>query len=440
MKNNLFSVAKNNHVEFFYDGLTYCDKFLETIRSAQHSIHLQTYIFWMDEFGSRVHNELLRAAKRGVAVYVLVDSIGSRLLETKDEEPLRRGGVYFCRFNGFQWKWLYRWGRRLHHKILLVDHSKSIIGGINVVNPCPPGTDEPKLDFAVYTEGPVNKELTEYCQNVFNSSCEKSVIFKSTQTAWPLANGLEVGISVNDWVHRRRKITQQYFRLTNQAQSDILIINSYFFPRRKFMRRLVAAAKRGVRVRLILPKYSDWPSYILASEYLYEYFLKRGVEIYLWDKSIMHGKLAIVDDQWATIGSFNLNYTSYQQNLEMNIDIYSDKYIHYLRDEIEKMILNGCEKIDPQLFMKKSSFKIRAIRFVFYIMLALIAGFSIGLSFQEDNNKENRFYSILRIITSLVFFLMGIIGALLPIVPGFPFFIISFLLVYRQILLNKKLG
>jgi cardiolipin synthase len=202
----------------------------------------------------------------------------------------------------------------------------------------------------------------------------------------------------------------------------------------------VAAAKRGVRVRLILPKYSDWPSYIFASEYLYEYFLKRGVEIYLWEKSIMHGKLAIVDNNWATIGSFNLNYTSYLQNLEMNVDIYTDKYIHYLRDEMENMILTGCERVDPNRFMEKSSLKMRATRFVFYIMLSLIAGFSIGLSFQEDNSKGNRLYNILRIITSLIFFILGVIGTLLPIMPAFPFFIISFLLVYRQILLNKKLG
>ncbi|MBY0412684.1 MAG: hypothetical protein K2Q18_00895, partial [Bdellovibrionales bacterium] len=199
------------------------------------------------------------------------------------------------------------------------------------------------------------------------------------------------------------------------------------------------AAKRGVRVRLILPKYSDWPSYILASEYLYNYFLSRGVEIYQWKKSMLHGKLATVDNSWSTIGSFNLNYTSYQQNLEMNVDIYSEDFTLHLNEQIEELIKDGCEKLDLNRLHDESPFKIRAARLIFYLILSLIANFSIGLSFQEDHNKEHRFYHILRIVGAIFFFILGLLGSLLPIIPGFPFFIISFLLVYRQILMNKKI-
>lgn len=427
-------------MQFFYDGSDYCEHFLQMIKSARHTIHLQTYIFQMDEFGKSVHRELILAARRGIQVYMLVDSVGSRLLEKVDEESLINGGVHFCRFNGVDLRWLYRWGRRLHHKVLLIDHEASMIGGINVISPCPPGTVVPKLDFAVSLVGELNQELAYYCQSIFKSSCEKNVRFENVQTSLSQEGRHEVGISVNDWVHRRRKITKQYLHLTNQAEKEIIIINSYFFPRRKFMKSLAAAAKRGVRVKLVLPKYSDWPSYVLASEYLYGYFLKRNVELYLWKESILHGKLAIVDDTWSTIGSFNLNYTSYQQNLEMNVDVYSKEFITMLKNEVNDIILKGCEKVDAEQFLEKSPFKIRAARLFFYIMLSIVAGFSIGLSFQEDNSKENRFYNILRIIASVFFFLVGVIGSLLPIIPGFPFFIISFLLVYKQILLNKKLG
>lgn len=438
MKRELFPITKNNHVEFYQDGDLYYDKFLTCIRSATTSIHLQTYIFGIDSIGSRVRDELIMAAKRGVEVCVLVDSIGSRNLTPEAEQVFRNGGIHFSRFNGIQFKWLYRWGRRLHHKILLIDYKEAIVGGINVLDGCIPGSNIPQLDFAVYLKGPETVALAHYCQHIFKKATKQNIPMTKITDYIHVEHGYDVGISINDWIHGRSKITKQYSRMTVEAQKSITIINSYFFPRKKFMKQLTDAAARGVKVRLILPRYSDWPSYIMASEYLYEYFLKRGVEIYLWNKSVLHGKAATIDESWSTIGSFNLNYTSYQQNLEMNVDIYSPDFTKDLNLKIEEYIADGCEKIDPQAFEEKYTFRVRMSRLFFYLILAIIANFSIGLSFQDDHNKEHRFYHILRIIGSILFFILGIMGALLPIIPGFPFFVISFLLVYKQILLNRK--
>ena len=438
MKKALFTITKNNHIEFYQEGIHYYDKFLSCIRNAKKSIHLQTYIFEIDQIGSKVQTELINAAKRGVEVCLLVDSIGSRNLTPKDEQLFKDAGVLFCRFNGIQFKWLYRWGRRLHHKILLIDYQEAIVGGINVLYGCAPGSNIHQLDFAIYLKGPETVALGHYCQHIFKKASKSDRPIKKITEYQHFDHGYEVGISINDWIHGRSRITKQYARMTFEAQESITIINSYFFPRKKFMKQLTQAVARGVKVRLILPKYSDWPSYIMASEYLYEYFLKNGVEIYLWNKSILHGKLATIDNQWSTIGSFNLNYTSYQQNLEMNVDIYSKNFTESLNEKIEEYISHGCEKIDPELFKQKYTLKVRLSRLFFYLILALIANFSIGLSFQEDHDKEHRFYNILRILGSIFFFIMGILGSLLPVIPGFPFFIISFLLVYKQILLNRK--
>ncbi|MEA9357424.1 phospholipase D-like domain-containing protein [Bacteriovorax sp. PP10] len=438
IKRALFPITKNNHIEFFEDGDHYYEKYLSCIRSATTSIHLQTYIFEIDRIGTKVRDELILAAKRGVEVCVLVDSIGSRNLTPEAEQIFRDGGVKFCRFNGIQFKWLYRWGRRLHHKILLIDYKEAIVGGINVLYACIPGSTIPQLDFAVYLKGPETVDLAHYCQHIFKKASKSETPIKKITDYISVSHGYDVGISVNDWIHGRSKITKQYARMTFEAQESITIINSYFFPRKKFMKQLTEAAARGVRVRLILPRYSDWPSYIMASEYLYEYFLKRGVEIYLWNKSVLHGKLATIDQSWSTIGSFNLNYTSYQQNLEMNVDIYSKEFTMDLNKQIDDYIADGCVKIDPEIFKERYTFRVRLSRLFFYLILAIIANFSIGLSFQEDHNKEHRFYHILRIIGSIFFFILGLLGALLPIIPGFPFFVISFLLVYKQILLNRK--
>lgn len=439
MERNFFHLSKDNSVEYFEDGPIYHDEYINMIKNAKNSIHLQTYIFELDGFGSRVYLELLRASRRGVDVYLLVDSIGSVLLDEAAEEEIRHAGIHFCRFNSIQIKWLYSWGRRLHHKILLVDEESSFIGGINVKSIFDYKTRVSQLDFAVKLKGPVLTRLTQYVRIIYQKAAgAKDMSFPALKPAQVFKNGIDVKILVNDWVYRRWQITRHYTSMTKEAKTDITIVNSYFFPRKTFMKQLVAAKNRGVRVRLILPKFSDWPSYILASEFLYAYFLKNGIEIYQWKKSILHGKLATIDGQWSTIGSFNLNYTSYQQNLEMNVTVYSEEFTRMLNAKIEHLIETGCEKIDAKDFLEHCPFTIRFKRLFYYIIVALVANFSIGMIYQEEDNAGNRIYNLMRIIGALFFLCLGLAGAVLPIIPGIPFFIISFLLVYKQILLNKK--
>ncbi len=443
---NFSKISHGNQVNFFIEGDIYYDYYLKLINEAENCIHLQTYIFELDKFGNKVFHALVNAANRGVKIYVLIDSVGSKKFTAEAESQMINCGIHFFRFNGIAYRWLYQWGRRLHHKILLVDHKLAIVGGINVTNSGYGHSDRTQqLDFAVSLAGPVIKELSSYCQFVFKKAIQKKflILFVAPQINKILNadNSYAVKISINDWVYRRWQITKQYSELTQLATKEITIINSYFFPRRKFMRRLAAASRRGVKVRLILPKLSDWPSYILASQFLYSYFLRNGVEIYEWKKSILHGKLATVDNKFSTIGSFNLNYTGYQQNLEMNVDIMSEVFTTQLNSTIEEIISVGCERIDPDIFVHHSSYRIKFLRFFFYIILAMIANFSVVLTYQEqpDSRNPNRYYSLFRIVTAVLFLILGIIGAILPVIPGIPFFIISFMLVYKQLLFNRKI-
>ncbi|NOT80597.1 MAG: hypothetical protein HOP07_16540 [Bacteriovoracaceae bacterium] len=401
MTREFFTTTHNNQLEFLKEGELYYSKYVELIKKAHTSIHLQTYIFLFDDFGTRVASELKKAALRGVKVYLLVDGIGSKDLSVKVEIDLVNSGVYFCRFNSFKLKWFHKLGRRLHHKVLLIDEQVAIVGGINVQTE---ETLPPQLDFAILIEGPLIVEMANYCKIVFKKAYTEPnllnfVVSKHTQNFEK--NGYKARILVNDWLLGRSKITQQYAQRTTTAKDQITIINPYFFPRRKFMRQLSAAALRGVRVRLILPKHSDWPTYILASEHLYNYFLKANVEIYQWTTSKLHGKLATVDNNWTTIGSFNLNYTSYQQNLEMNIDIISSEYTKIINTEIESIIKNGCKKIDQDDFNGNAPLKIKIKRFFFYLVLSFIASLSIALTYKEGHSKIFNLINVTRFILSL---------------------------------------
>lgn len=442
MDRNFFHITKENIVSYFEDGPDYQKAYLEQILSAKSTIHLQTYIFEMDSFGKKVSAELINAANRGVAIYLLVDSVGSRPLSVETMLKWKVAGIHFCKFNSIHIKWLYRWGRRLHHKVLLIDEERAFIGGINVNSVVDPISGHHALDFAVLVSGPALTRLTLYLQIVFNKGniASHKIDFPPISPPQYFKEGIKIKLLVNDWVYRRWQITKHYSQITRDAQKEITIINSYFFPRRTFMRQLTAAAKRGVKVRLILPKFSDWPSYILASEFLYAYFLRNGVEIYQWKKSILHGKIATIDDHWVTIGSFNLNYTSYQQNLEMNVNLYSDPFTGELKDKIEQLIQSGCEKIDAKDFLEHCPWNVKCKRLFYYIIVALVANLSIGMIYQEDDRKGKRVYDLLRIIGAIFFFIVGLVGGILPIIPGLPFFVISFMLVYKQILLNRKKG
>ncbi len=384
MRNDFFKTTTNNHIEFLAEGEAYYKSYLDLIQAARESIHLQTYIFAMDNFGSQVQKSLIQASQRGVKVYLLVDRIGSMNLTDQFANELVEAGVYFCRFNGMQIKWLWQWGRRLHHKVLLVDQMKAIIGGINVISSSFSLKNVvPHLDFAVVLQGNITKGLTIYCQQIFRKAYGK-IKFAVSHAEEENFNhpGLKLKISINDWFSRRRQIAKQYEKLIALAKKDILIINPYFFPRRKFMRQLRRAAKRGVRLRLILPKYSDWPSYNLASQYLYAYFLKNGIEIYQWNQSILHGKLACIDRTYSTIGSFNLNYMSYQQNLEMNVDITSQSFTEELSSKIDDWIVTGCKQIDKLDFLNKTTYRERVLRYFLYVIFSLMANFSISLAFR----------------------------------------------------------
>lgn len=391
MRGDLFLKPSNNHVEFFEEGEAYYQRFINLIENAQATIHLQTYIFEMDRFGSQIQTILVSAAKRGVKVYLLVDRFGSMNLASDFMNKLVTSGVSFYRFNGFQFRWLGQWGRRLHHKILLVDGTKAFVGGINVLS-CSFGitTAVPQLDFAVYLEGPITKDLTSYCQQIYSRASRREVSFdpNSDSTRSIGDQKIKLKISINDWFSRRRQIAKQYLWLIRHAKKDIVIINSYFFPRRKFLRQLKLAVKRGVRVRLILPKYLDWPSYVLASQYLYSYLFKNGIEIYEWKKSILHGKLATFDNQASTLGSFNLNYTSYQQNLEMNVDILSQEFTEDLNQKIEYWIASGCERVLEKKFIANASLLTKILRFSYYHLLSFVSSFSVRLAFQETKARK----------------------------------------------------
>lgn len=229
LRPELFQLCAENHAQFFDEGPQYYRRYLEMIQTAKTSVYLQTYIFEMDTFGSEVHAALIAAAVRGVKVFVLVDSVGSMLLDTAAEQELRIAGVHFCRFNKIRFKWLGMWGRRLHHKILIRDNHDAMIGGINVVSDSYGMSNiRPQLDFAVFLQGPTVQRLARYCEEIFARAYSQKVIFSGPPVAVLLNESckpVQLRVSVNDWMKGRWQITSHYSKMVHEARHSITIVN-----------------------------------------------------------------------------------------------------------------------------------------------------------------------------------------------------------------------
>jgi cardiolipin synthase len=373
----LASTDLDQDPQFMVEGCDYYENFKKIIRSAVKSVQLQTYIFENDDFGMGVWEALVDAANRGVRVEVVVDAVGSSQLSSTLDQEASRVGIDFKRFNhsGIFGGTIFL--RRLHHKILVADERIAVVGGINVIDTMSKELRDQHFDFAVQVSGPVVETLASYCK-AFHSrvSGRLGVVgFIRARRNLDRSTG-EVRFLVNDWIWGKNQIAAQYSKQVDCAQTRILILNSYFFPEKKFLKKLVSAAKRGVKVQIVLSSYSDWPVYVYAVQYLYVFLIRNGIEVFEWKRSILHAKIAVIDDAWVTVGSFNLNFTSFRQNLELNASIYSEEFSRRVEYRLKQEFEGNLQQVDLTDIKLRSSFVHQVARLFFYTIFSILGGLS----------------------------------------------------------------
>lgn len=327
-------------LELVHSGNDFFNRMEKIIHEAVYEIHLQTYIFEHDSTGIFIANSLMKAAKRGVKVYVLLDGYGTSLPSHFIKE-FKDSGIYFRYFApAFSSSSIYM-GRRLHHKILVADKKSALIGGINIADKYR-GTAQQKawLDYAVQFEGSIAAKLQDLCKNIYiqkNQIRRNRVEFHHIQDA-------AIRYIQNDWLRKQNDISSMYLNRLRQAKNEIIIVGSYFLPGRRLSNAILKKSKKGVRIKLILAGLSDVPLIKRASSFLYAKFLRNDVELYEWNESVLHGKVATVDRKWSTVGSFNLNHLSSYASIEMNVEIESKWFADKLTDHLNEISMK-CERI-----------------------------------------------------------------------------------------------
>jgi len=346
-----------NRVVLLRSGVEYFPALERALDSARKEIWLESYIFADDATGRRIAEALARAARRGVTVRVMVDGWGAKYyLSSSLERFMREAGVDLLKYRPEVSAWQFRSHRlrRLHRKLCHVDHRIAFVGGINVIDDMnTPGHKGPRLDFAVSVAGPLLPAIAQTMQRV------RALVQLVQSGASPLplfperGRAARVGTQtakflIRDNLRHRRDIEQAYLAAIRAAKREIVIANSYFFPGITFRRELVEAAARGVTVTLILQAKVEYVLLHFASRAMYGQLLQAGVVIQEYHKSMLHAKVAVVDDRWATVGSSNIDPYSLLMAREANIVVRDRGFAAELKQELTAIIESGSQRVVHQ--------------------------------------------------------------------------------------------
>ncbi len=366
-------------IELVHSGTDFFDRLIGLLDIARQEIHFQIYIFDADVTGRKVAAALQRAARRGVQVWLMVDEFGSDKLPNHFIEELAQAGVHFRFFKQAVSFWKWRFGRTLHHKVVVVDNMHALVGGINIADKYH-GTRQQAawLDFAVYIRGTVCAELALLCSDIFTHQYWKTHGREKGRSAmFPEGDPAgQVRFRLNDWMRRKTEVYQSYARGISAARHTLVFTASYFLPGRSVRRRLNAAVRRGVDVRVLLTGPSDVKLSQLAEQFLIYWMLRRGIRVFRWEGSVMHGKTMQVDGHWSTLGSYNINRLSRFRSLELNVDIADPEFNRHFYLHLDELLLKRCTEIttdhDPAISNFWTRWKARlAYHFAVYLMRLL---------------------------------------------------------------------
>jgi len=371
----------NNAVALLAGGDELFPAMCEAIARAGHDVWLATYIFHHDEAARSIADALISAARRGVRVRVVVDGFGSKASLPVLQSWFEGSGVALVVFRPLdRWTAYLQPGqlRRLHQKMLAVDDERAFVGGINIIddrNDLNHGRSEaPRLDFAVALRGPIVEQVAQttramWTRAAFGQEWREELVnlVRSTEPVagarallqrlriLPRTAALAVddtppvhaAFVVRDNLRQRRAIERGYIEALKNARSRIDIVCPYFYPGRAFRRTLGQAARRGVRVRLLLQGKLDYRLAGLAAQVLYDELLAHGVQIFEYTPAFLHAKVALVDDDWATVGSSNIDPLSLLLNLEANVIVYDAPFTNALAAAFDRAVAVSREVTAP---------------------------------------------------------------------------------------------
>lgn len=367
-----------HQVQLLQGGGAFFSRLVRDIRHSVHEIRLETYIFHFDPSGEQVAEALAQAAQRGVAVYLVMDGVGTPSVPKEWARRFDEAGVHWHIFLPLGSIGLLipsRW-RRLHRKLCVIDGQVAFCGGINVLDD---GFDHhdarlpaPRFDFAVRVTGPLVRSVHEVTTQFWwrlqavrdVKHIDLAASWRDLEQAVRLAlqadgnggsvaetqaanGGSRATLLLRDNLRHRSRIERAYRKAIGEAHEEIIIANAYFLPGRKLRQALIHAAQRGVRVRLLLQGRYEYFLQYHAVRVVYGVLLRAGVEIHEYEPSFLHAKVAVIDRRWATVGSSNLDPLSLLLAREANVVVVDERFAQELRARLVQAMEHDGRRVEP---------------------------------------------------------------------------------------------
>lgn len=381
-----------HYVELLQSGEPFFSAVEKLIDDSRQFIHFHAYLIDEDETGNRIINALIRASLRGVRVYLLLDALGTRHLSKELIERIEDAGILFRLFSptfitkGFQLS------LRLHVKVVLCDGEVAVIGGINFADRYH-GTPEKRewLDFAVLIRGPECIHVLSVLKKFWN----KRFIPKTELSRETVNNpriykeDIKLRVVQNNWYRNKIEILRSYRSAFKNSRDRMIILASYFLPGRNERRLLRNASLRGVDIKIMLAAESDMPVFKRATRFLYDFILRSNIKIYEYLPSNLHAKVAVVDGQWCTIGSYNLNHVSDYASIEVNVNILDNKFASELETLLHEILRNDCRQITIEEHQRASTLLSRVSGWFFYQIIRLL----MKIMYQMTSKKKKSIQS-----------------------------------------------
>jgi cardiolipin synthase len=345
--------SDGNRITLLQNGAEYFPALEASLDAAKREVHLETYIFENDDTGRKIAAALARAARRGVSTHVMVDGFGSQDLGRALADEMQAAGVHFLVYRPQISPWSFQRARlrRLHRKVVVIDARVAYVGGINILDDEDARHGIPaRFDSAVRVEGPLVGSIYPPVKRLWKLVAATQLRSRRAET-----HALEPGemhrghqraaFVLRDNLGHRREIEEAYLEAIEGSRSEILLANAYFFPGLSFRSALTDAARRGVRVRLLLQGRPEYLLLYYASRALYGPFLDAGVEIYEYHRSFLHAKVAVIDRRWSTVGSSNIDPFSLLLAREANVVIDDRTFAEELHASLTRAIDQGATQL-----------------------------------------------------------------------------------------------
>jgi cardiolipin synthase len=378
---------EGHYIQLLRSGDSYFSAVEKVIDEARDFIHFHTYILDEDETGQRIVDALIRAAKRGVRTYLLLDAFGTKYLSGTLIKSIEDSGILFRFFSPTFITKGFHLSLRLHSKVVLADGETAIIGGMNIANRYH-GLPEKKewLDYAILFKGPECIHLLNILQKLWNKRfiprIERSRELLTDVVSWN--ENVKLKVLQNNWYRNKIEILKSYRYAFRDARERMIIFASYFLPGRNERRLMRNASARGVDITVVFSAESDAPIFKRATRFLYDFILRNNIRIYEYLPSNLHAKVATVDGKWSTVGSYNLNHLSDYGSIEINVGILDEGFTSKFELELTGIIQNDCREVTFDEFNRKRTWITRFAGWSSYQMIRLM----MRIMFQMTSKKN----------------------------------------------------